>query len=295
MVARDVLSLEHQAAREPRLTDMLWRGRWLILACVLACGVLAAIYSLLAREWYAADVVVAPAGVKSAQALPSQLAGGGLGLLSGLAGLALGGPHTAEPLGVLRSRGFARQFIEEQGLLHVLLADKWNARTGHWKESDPRKQPDVRDAIDYFTKNIMQVIEDKKTGLITVRVQWTDPAAAALWADKIVERINDQMRNRALAEAEGNVAFLQKELAETSVIEVKQAVAKLLENELQKVMAARGDRQYAFRVVDAAEVPKHRAWPRRRVVVAVGMLLGGLVGALWALFRERRRSSAMIR
>jgi uncharacterized protein involved in exopolysaccharide biosynthesis len=292
VVARDVLSLDRHHDDSGAFTAIVWKGRWLVIACVAACALVAVAYGFLATEWYTAEVVLTPAGAKSTQqGLSSQLEG--LGMLTGLAaGLGLGSGRTAEPIGVLKSRDFARQFIDEHGLLHVLLADKWDARKGRWKETDPKLQPDIRDAIEYFDKNVLQVDEDKKTGLVDVSIRWKDSALAASWANMVVDRLNDQMRSRALAESEANVSYLEKVLAETNVVEVKFAISRLLETELQKTMVARGDKQYAFRIVDHADVPKRRSWPKRRVVLAIGILAGGVLGLAAVLIRERftRRS-----
>jgi uncharacterized protein involved in exopolysaccharide biosynthesis len=286
VVARDVLSLDRHDDTSGALTAIVWKGRWLMLAFVLGFAIVAVAYGLLATEWYTADVVLTPSGAKSTQqGLSPQLEG--IGLLGGLAAsLGLAGAHTAEPIGVLKSRDFARQFIDEHGLLHVLLADKWDAAKGRWKETNPRRQPDMRDAIEYFDKDVMKVDEDKKTGLLTLSIRWKDPEVAATWANTVVDRLNDQMRARALAESEANVSYLQKVLAETNVVEVKFAISRLLETELQKTMVARGDKQYAFRIVDHADVPKRRSWPKRRLILAVGILAGGLAGLAAVLGRE---------
>jgi len=287
IIARDVLPLNRQDSdSSPGLTTV-WRGRWLILAFIVGLGLLSVAHALLTTEWYEAEVVLTPTGSKNTEGLANALGGlaGGLGAL-GLAGITLGGRDSAEPIGVLKSREFAREFIENQGLLHVLLADKWDAKAGRWRQTNPKKQPDIRDAVNFFHKRVLIVREDKKTELVTVDVEWTNAEAAASWANIIVDRLNEQMRARALAEAQANVDYLRNELAQTNVVAVQQAIAKLLEAEMQKVMVARGNKQFAFRVVDPAVVPKWRSWPKRTVVVALGILAGGLAGLMAVFVRE---------
>lgn len=285
VIARDVLSLERRETgfSEAFLTA-IWRGRWLILAAVLVFGLLATAYALFAPQWFLAQTVLTPVSPKSPQGLANRIEG--YGMLAELAGLNVGERNTGEPIAVLKSRDFARQFIEEQGLLHVLLWDKWDAQAGHWKEMDPQRQPDIRDAVRYFDENVLQVQEDKRTGLVTVGIRWMSPTVAASWANTIVDRLNEQMRVRALSEGESNIAYLQKELASASQVPVQQAIARLLETELQKVMIAKGDKEFSFRVVDHAAVPKLRDSPKRKIVVAMGILFGAFVGIFAVFVRQ---------
>lgn len=284
VIARDVLTPDRARSDLRDFLTTVWKGRWLIAAFVLAFGLLAAVSALIATEWYRAEVVLTPAEKKNSAL--GNLGGLDTGLLAGLVGLNLGGTNTAESIGVLKSREFVRQFIDDQGLLHVLLSDDWDARTGRWKQSDPARQPDIRDAVRYFQKRILSVDEDKRTGLVTVGIEWKNAATAASWANSIVDRLNEQMRSRALAESEANVAYLRKELGTTTEVAVQQAISRLLETELQRVMVARGDKQFSFRIVDPAAVPKLRASPRRFVWVALGILAGGLIGLLALFVRE---------
>jgi len=282
VVARDVLSLDRPSQGFSGLFTPVWQGRWLILAFVLVFGAVAAAYAFVATKWYVAETIMTPAASKDLNGLASQL--GSIGALAGLAGINLGESKTAEPLGVLKSRDFARQFIEDQKLLHVLLWEDWDSQAGRWKKTDP--EPDTRDAIRYFDKHVLIVEEDRKTGLITLGIRWKDPAAAAMWANTLVDRLNEQMRARALSLAQTNVDYLQKELTATTQVAVQQAISRLIESELQKVMVARGTREFAFRVIDHAEVPKLREWPRRGVIIALGILAGGLCGLVAVFIRQ---------
>lgn len=285
VIARDVLSLERRETGfgEAFLRSM-WRGRWLVLAAVLVFGLLSTAYALSATQWFLAQAVLTPTSPKNPPGLTGQIEA--FGMLAELAGVNAAGRNTSEPIAVLKSRDFARQFIEEKELLHVLLWDKWDARAGHWKQMDPQHQPDVRDAVRYFDENVLQVQEDKRTGLVTVGIRWTSATVAASWANTIVDRLNEQMRARALLEGEANIAYLQKELTEASQFPVQQAIARLLETELQKVMIARGYKEFSFRVVDHATVPKFRDSPKRTIIVAIGLLFGSFVGMLAVFVRQ---------
>lgn len=291
VIARDVLSLDRERLDLGWLAAA-WKGRWLVVASMLIFGLVATIWALVAAEWYQAEVVLTPTPQHKNSPLASLGGAEGAGLLAGLAGLRLGATGTAESIGVLKSHEFARQFIEDNGLVHVLLSDKWDARAGRWKESLFTRQPDIRDAVRYFQKKILSVEEDKRTELVTVGVEWKDAATAATWANTIVDRLNEQMRSRALTEGEANVAYLQKELSATTVVPVQQAISRLLESELQKVMMARGEKQFSFRIVDPAAVPKWRSWPKRAVWIAIGILGGGLFGLFAVFVRQSLRTYA---
>jgi len=115
--------------------------------------------------------------------------------------------------------------------------------------------PDVRDAVQYFEKRVRRVSEDRKTGLVSLVIEWKDPEAAAEWANELASQINRQTRERALETASSNIAYLQSEMKATSVVSLQQAIGRLLESEMQQLMLARGNEEFAFRVIDRAMVP----------------------------------------
>lgn len=284
VVARDILSLERRDLGLDNFLVAVWGGRWLVLVCVVAFGLMGVIYSYLATPRYDAKTLLAPVTRNEMTGLEGQL--GNLGLLTSLAGISLGGGgDTAASLGVLKSRDFARKFIEDHNLLHVLLWKDWDTKAGRWKESDPEQQPDIRDAIAYFDRRVLFVSQDMKTGLVTVSIRWKDPGVAAKWANTIVDQLNAQMRARALTEGEANVEYLQREMASTKQMSVQAAIARLVESELQRVMVAESTREFAFRVIDHAEVPKGRSWPRPGISGALGVIMGGLLGLMAAFMK----------
>lgn len=270
---------------------MLWEERRLffLIEAIFIAGALA--YAFTATQWFRSESLLIPATPKSAQGLASQL-GGALSGIAGLAGLSLlGSGNTAEPIAVLRSRDLLREFIQQNNLLPVIFASRWDAATGQWKDSRPAKQPDVRDGVKYFRDNVLTVLDDKKTGMVTLSVEWTDAGQATAWANQLIDRVNERMRDRAIAESETNIAYLRAQIASINETALQQAVSRLLETELQKAMLARGNKDFAFRVVDPPETPRRRSRPNRSLAVALGFLAGGIFGVAIIMVRRAFRNS----
>ena len=276
--------LSEEEIRLADLWNIVWSGKWRIIGVTFMFALLSVVYAILATEWFRAEVLLAPAEERNVSPLQSQLGG-----IAALAGVSIGSGDSVEAVATLKSREFARGFIEEHGLLTLLFADAWDAANQRWLVDDPRKQPDIRDAVRYFHEDILRVNEDRATGLVTLAIEWTDPVLAAEWASVLVNRLNSRMRERALEAAETNVTYLQQELAQTNVVTLQQAVGRLLESELQKLMLARGTQEFAFRIIDAAEPPKRRIRPKRTLVVIVGTLAGGLAGLIWVFLGHALR------
>ena len=254
------------------LWDTIWSGRWLIIAITSIFTLGGVTYALLAQEWYKADVVLAPADAKKSMSGALAQFGG----LASLAGISLPGAGEQEPVAVLKSKEFARAFITDLNLMPVFLKDAESSG----------KPLDIRDAVRVFDTSVRTVSEDKKTGLVTLSIRWKDPDTAAEWANLLVQRLNDRLRQQALAESERNVAYLQKEMAATSVVSLQQSMGRVLEGEMQKLMLARGNEEFAFKVIDRATPPKLRESPKRSLIAIVSLLAGGFLGVLIVFLRK---------
>lgn len=265
------------------LISALWSVRWwIVLATSLIVAASVALV-LSATEWFRAEVLLAPA---SEQQVP---ANAGIGGLAALAGVSIGSRGNAEPLAVLQSREFVRQFIEAHGVLDEMYPPT----------EDSSSTPDIRDAVYRFRSDVLRVREDRETGHVVVSIEWTDPAVAADWANAMVMQLNSRMRERSLGEAEANVAYLQSELSSTGIVTLQQSIGRLLETELQKLMLARGSEEFSFRIIDPAEAPQYRSRPKRTLTVALAAVGGGLVSSFVALLvlaftgrLDRRRTRA---
>jgi uncharacterized protein involved in exopolysaccharide biosynthesis len=251
----------------------------------LLASVVAALYVTLAPEWYQAEILLSPTSDDGIPQFPSELGG-----VASLVGLEIPESTSVEARAVLQSRDLARAFIADNDLLPVFFSSDWDSEREAWL-LDEEDQPDLRDGVEYFSDNVRQIEERGGSELITLIIRWKDPFQAAAWANELVHRVNREMRGRALQEAQERVEYLNAQLETTSHVATQQALSRVLERELQKVVLAQGNDQYAFRVIDSAQVPKYPSDPQKIPIVAAAFLFGAVFAFLISYFLTLYRMS----
>ena len=269
------------------LCRVVWGYKYLVLLTSGLCGLVAVLFAFTLEPVYRAEVVVTEVrdeGMSAAASLADQF--GGLASLAGV-NLASFGGVDRQAKAVLMSRQIVEEFIRRSDLLPQLLPE-------------PDKRLTLWRGVQQFRNDVLKIREDKRHGIITVAIEWTDPVVAARWANGFVSLANEVIRTRALDDASRNIEYLTKQIARTNVVEVQRVMYNLIESETKTLMLANARVEYAFTVVDPAVPPEIRISPRRTVMVIVGTLLGlfvglGLVFIHRAVERSRRCSAAMTR
>jgi len=263
------------------IVRVIWRYRYLIAAVSLVCALVAVFIALTAREKFRAEVVITEVHDSSLSENGGGLTGQ-LGGLASVAGIQLGGAAgDSNAQGVLASRHLAEEFIKKENLVPLLTA-KGGDRSTLWF------------AVKKFQEAVAAIHVDEIKGLTTITVDWFDPTTAAKWANDFVALANDLIRARVLEDASRNVAYLNKQIAETKEIEIQRSLSNLIESETKRLMLANGRTDYAFRVVDPAVPPEIRHYPRRTLMVLSGGGLGFFLAAVYALVHDAFRRRKLI-
>jgi hypothetical protein len=71
-----------------------------------------------------------------------------------------------------------------------------------------------------------------------------------------VKLANDDLRDQAIEESERDISYLSDQVVKTNVLQLRDAIYSLMENEIKEEMLARGSEQYALKVVDPAIPPE---------------------------------------
>lgn len=229
----------------------LFLRHWLPIGVttVVAAG-LAAWLAFWMTPIYRSEVVLSPTDHSGSGGTMAQLVGriGSLGSLAGV-GLGAGSSMRAESVAMLKSRALTEDFIRNRNLLPVLYAEQWDAQRGGWATLTP---PTLAGAVEDFNEDVRSVIEDRRTGLVTLRMEWSDPALAATWANEYVAAANETVRKRAIADAERTLQYLDAELTKTRKVSVQQAIYSLIEQQINAIAVANVQEEFAFKVVDPA-------------------------------------------
>jgi uncharacterized protein involved in exopolysaccharide biosynthesis len=261
------------------------RRRWIVpLLSTLLFTAVAVAVALLATQIWRANVLIMIRPQSStdgfSRSLLSQLGG-----LSGIAELAgAGSSSDTEPYAVLQSRDTTEKFLQAENLLPILLYEDWDAELGKWKplRGGP---PTIADGYRYFTRKVINISQDRKTGMVSLTIDWRDRELAAKWANSFVKFADDVLRNRTLDESRVTIDYLDAQLKTEESVPIRESLFKTLENQQKTLVFAKTRREFAFRVIDPAVVPdkRDRVWPKRRVLVASAAAAGLLFGVAYVI------------
>lgn len=254
----------------------------------LACGLVTAGLSLTMRDWYRAEVQVAPVvpdSMDQHSGLENELGG-----IASIVGVELPGEggKKAQAYATLTSKGFAREFITSENLMPILFASKWDANTHNWRKGV--KVPTLEGGVKFFISSVRAIAQDKKSGMVKITVDWYSPELAAAWANRTVEMVNDDLRTVAVRDADRSIEYLNKELVKTNVVEMQHAIYRVIEEQVDTAMLANVQREYAFKVIDPAVVPIQKYGPHRSILTLVGAAVGFFIGVAVLYFRRTMRS-----
>ena len=281
------------------LFNIFWDRKYLILGITSLFFIFSIIFSLQIPNQYKATTSLAPSENQETAA-SSQLGG-----LAGLAGFGRGMETTAREaelaLEIMQSWGFIEAFIKNNNIEAELLAsERWDEKTNKliinsdtydldnstWVE----KKPTSWEQFKMFSE-IFEVKKNSDSVTILLSLQFYSPYKAKEWLDLYVVSINNYMRERKIKRVQKNIDYLQKQLAKTSMADMKAVFFSLIEGQTKTLMLAEANvDDYVFMTVSKSMLPEQKSYPFRRSIVIQYTLIGGMLSVLLVfLLRAFRR------
>lgn len=264
--------------------QILVKRKVLVCSFILITTLAGIVYSILLPDIYRAEVVLFPVGEGGSGGAASALFGQ-FGGLASMAGISVGTESQEVNLAVLKSRVFIKELVKTNNLMPLLFPEAWDKEKKGWKEASPENQPTLWDA--YRTlKGSLSVEINKQNGLTTVALMREDPKEAAKWLHILIETLNDHQKQRAIEEANANILFLYKQIEETPFMEVRKTLYEAVVDQTKKLMLAKSQHYFTFKVIDPSEVPDKKFKPKRSLIVILSFIVATFISISLAFFLE---------
>ena len=288
---------------------VLWAGKIKIIAITALFAIASVIYALSVPNQYKATALLAPAQ-SSGGGLSGAL--GQLGGLASLAGVSIGGGESSEAQiaqEIMKSWNFIESFIADNDLaVEVFAAEGWSKVSNTLKIDDDvydveknewliedddtgeLRPPSSWKLFEKFSEQLA-VSEDKKSGLVSVSIEYYSPQIAKQWIDMYVSAVNAHMQQRQVAKVTNNINYLQAQIEKTSIAEMREVFYTIIEEQTKNKMVAEASPEYAFVAVSPSMVPEEKSQPKRALICMLGTLLGGMLSVLLVLIMHYTKKS----
>tara|TARA_B110000908_G_C10200377_1_gene425034 strand:+ start:39 stop:986 length:948 start_codon:yes stop_codon:yes gene_type:complete len=279
-------------------------GKWIIVSATAFVSIIGVIYSLLLPNIYESKALLVPVTPSSSMSSALQ----GYGGLASLAGLSLpsdgGDSNSLKAIQKLSSLSFFENNILKNIFLPDLMAVKsWdfetntlsydeniyknNSNTWVRDYSYPQKKiPSAQESFEVFTTQHLGLSEDKKTGFITLSIKHQSPFVAKQWTELVINQVNNFYRQKDKSESEKAIFYLNQQILMTSLSEIKQVIAELMQEETQKLTLIEANQFYVFDYIDPPAVMEQKSEPKRALIITLSAILGGMLSIVLVLIKH---------
>jgi LPS O-antigen subunit length determinant protein (WzzB/FepE family) len=145
--------------------------------------------------------------------------------------------------------------------------------------------PSDQEAYKEFIENHLILREEADVGIWVLTIEHISPYIAQEIATNLVKEINSQIRQSDMEEAEASLLILQGALKNVELVDMKNMLFELIQQNAQKKLLAEVREEYVFRVVDPAIVPEIKYSPSRALLCVIGIFLGFVIGIFISVTR----------
>lgn len=283
---------------------VLLKGKWIIVSLTTFASIVGVIYSLSLPNIYQSKAILFPINLSSNIS-------GALGSYSGLAGLAginlpTGGDEGNVKKAIQKINSLS--FFENNILTNISLPDlmavkSWNYKTNTlafdesiydissntWVRDYSYLQqqiPSPQESFEVFSQEHLNLSQDKNSGFITLSIKHQSPFIAKQWTEIIVNEINDYYRQKDKLESEKAITYLKQQILMTSLAEIKEVIARLIQEETKKLTLIEANQYYVFDYIDPPVVMEKKLEPKRSLICIISALLGGILSIFLVLIRH---------
>jgi LPS O-antigen subunit length determinant protein (WzzB/FepE family) len=287
---------DHDDIDVRELFSIIWNKKKFLAISSSFSAVIAIIIALYLPNIFTSSAILSPADDQQSNAGMSQAAG--LASIVGMTLPAQAADKTTEAIERVQSFEFFNKFFLPNILLKDLMAvSRWNPESnnisyirslinspeGTWRNEEPSSQSAYKQY-----KKMMTISQDKKTSFVTLSIKHKSPFVAQEWAQLIIDKINQSMRDEDKNKALRSVKYLNAQIRQTSYEQVKQSISALQQQQFKSLMLIEANDDYIFKVLNSPIAPEFKSEPRRSLMVIFGTLIGVMLSIFFVLINHYR-------
>jgi len=286
------------------LFRVIYQKKGTIVTLTSIVSILGVLYSLYLPNIYNSSAVLAPVNTNGAIA-------GALNRYSGLAALSgisipssSSESNTERALAKLTTLSFFENNILPNIFLPDLMAVKsWDRQsnriiynpeiydevTNTWVkklQETSSKTPTPQSSYSVFKSQNFGISKDKKNGFITITIKHQSPYIAKVWAELIINQINDYYRDKDKTDSEKSLSYLNRQIGLTNLSEIKLSISDLIKEETKKLALIEANKFYVFEYIDPPAVMESKFEPDRASICIIIALIGGMFSVLFVLTKH---------
>jgi len=298
------LSINNDELDLMQLFRILFNGKWYIVIVTSLVSFFVLLFSLSLPNIYQSKALIVP--VQSSKNISDSL--NNYSGLASLAGINLPSQNNQNNSIEAMHKLNSLSFFEDNVLPNIFLPDlmalkSWDNQTNKlsydeeiFNESDNSwirdfsypgtRIPTAQESYKKFHEKHFSFSEDTKTGFITLSIKHQSPNIAKEWSELIFREINSFYRQKDKLNSEQSAEFLISKIAMTNISEIKEAMAALLQQEIQKLTLIEVNQSYVFDYLDPPQIMEQKSEPNRTLILILGILLGCISGILIVLIKH---------
>ena len=229
----------------------------------------------------------------------------GLSSIAGAVGVSLGGGETNRGdviVETVRSKTFLKHLLQFDGILPGLVAAEYynpksqtidfdrsifSVEDNSWNGAPPT----IHDAFKKYSRQL-SIYQDQGDNFIYISFDHVSPNFAQEFVLLVIEQLNLKLRSKSLDEANAALNFLEDQLANTFLIELRNSISSLIQKQLEKKMLADVSENFALTPIERPFIEQEKESPSR-LLLLIWATVGSLVLlSMGVFFWEANKSTA---
>ena len=287
----------------------LWRGKYIVFLVAILAIVCASFYLRGAERKYSVQMVLKPV---VAEASGPNLSGfSGLASLAGISLPSSSGSDFTTYQKLIFSEEVAEKIFTNKELVLKLFGGEWNSDTQSFEApvsgnigkltkrfkllltgaEKGKYIPPNRKRLSMLMASTFSISVDSSTGFMTISTETSKPDVMLETMSNASQETDRLLKERFLVTAEATLEFYYQKLLTSRSPEHREALAKLISAEDQKLMLASKSSNFVAELLTTPSVSLYPTSPKSSLVLALGLVLGFFLGSAIVLIRASIKAS----